>query len=276
MSVPSGSDAPVFIVGIMHRCGTNFLCDLLRLHSAFHLPLRVVEDNALKHAPLLVDYVDRTYASWGSGKLPLEESCKDTLLQDFGTGMVHFLKRGLPEGARLLTKTPGTANLAAFFRLFPEAKLILLARDGRDVVESASKSWGRRPHAFWMMKWARNARAIRQFVDGPGRGHEDTRWKLVKYEDLVTDTPRVLREILAFVHVDVNQFNWAAVEELPLRGSSVHRGQKNQVHWGVVQKPRDFQPIGRWTGWGAMRRWLFKQIAGRELIALGYARDSQW
>jgi hypothetical protein len=276
MSVPSGSDAPVFIIGIMHRSGTNFLCDVLRLHSSFRMPLRVVEDNALKYAPLLVDYADKTYASWGSGKVPLDEGCKDDLLADFGGGMVRFLRRGLDEGARLLTKTPGTANLVTFFRLFPEAKLLILTRDGRDVVESASRSWGSRPQAYWMMKWAANARQIRQFVEGPGRGHEHTRWRLIRYEDLVTDTATVVRDVLAFVGADPAQFDWDALERLPLRGSSVHRGEKSEVHWGLVEKPRDFQPIGRWSSWSASRRWLFKRLAGRELIDLGYVGSDQW
>jgi hypothetical protein len=56
----------------------------------------------------------------------------------------------------------------------------------------------------------------------------------------------------------------------------VHRGEKSEVHWGLVEKPRDFQPIGRWSSWSASRRWLFKRLAGRELIDLGYVGSDQW
>src|SRR5215471_14412350 len=102
--------APVFIIGIMNRCGTNYLCDILRLHPAFKPPRLVVEDYALKHSDLLIKYAEQTFRRWGNGKIPLDEQTKARLVGALGGGIVSFLGEQLDTQYRILTKTPSPDN----------------------------------------------------------------------------------------------------------------------------------------------------------------------
>ncbi len=260
----------------MNRCGTNYLSHVLRLHPAFKLPGRIVEDYALEHSDLLVRYVEKTSRSWGQS-IPVErDAFREHLLGRIGDGILTFLGDQIDDGRRVLAKTPRARHLENFFRLFPGAQLVILVRDGRDVVESAGRSWRYAPGAYWMEQWASGARAILRFVEDTGRHGRGQSWTLVKYEDLIREPERVVRELLAFLKVDETAFNWPGLQSIPLRGSSVHRGSRDRVHWDAVEKPRDFQPIGRWQHWHWAKRQVFKFLAGRELIRFGYVADSRW
>ena len=179
--------------------------------------------------------------------------------------------------ARWGDKTPFyTPDIDVLHRIFPDAKFLHLVRDGRDVVESAGRSWRHAPGVYWKEQWASGAGAILRFVEGTGRQGRGQSWTLVKYEDLIREPERVVSELLAFLGVDEAAFNWPGLESIPLRGSSVRRGSRDRVHWEAVEKPRDFQPIGRWQHWRWSKRRLFKLLAGRELIRFGYVADSRW
>ncbi|MBI2221518.1 MAG: sulfotransferase [Acidobacteria bacterium] len=268
--------SPVFIVGVMNRCGTNYLSHVLRLHPVFKLPGRIVEDYLLEHSDLLVRYVEKTGRSWGQSTSVERRVFREQLLSRIGDGILAFLGDQIDEGRRVLAKTPSARHLENFFRLFPHAQLVILVRDGRDVVESAGRSWRYAPGAYWMERWASGARAILRFMDETGGQDRGWSWTLVKYEDLIRDPERVVRELLAFLDVDESAFNWSGLQSIPLRGSSVHRGSRDRVHWDVVEKPDEFQPIGRWQHWHWAKRRIFKVVAGRELIRFGYVVNSRW
>ena len=65
------------------------------------------------------------------------------------------------------------------------------------------------------------------------------------------------------------------MRQIPVHGSSTTR-ERGRVTWNPVARQQGFNPIGRWQDWPAHRKWLFKRIAGRELIDLGYAQDMNW
>jgi len=56
---------PIFIIGIMERSGTNFLCDLLKLDpDCAHVHSPIAEDHLLKRADLLIKYADFLQGLW--------------------------------------------------------------------------------------------------------------------------------------------------------------------------------------------------------------------
>jgi len=79
-----------------------------------------------------------------------------------------------------------------------------------------------------------------------------------------------MEKLLQFLGEDPAQYPWPEFENMPVRGSSTHRGGQAELHWKPVEKTKEFNPIGRWRGWGRWRRWQFRRIAGRELLELGY------
>lgn len=263
--------APVFLVGVHRRCGSNFVCDALQLHKQFSIPEPLTEDYLLENAHLLHDYVERTVASRWRKRFNAEEDvvlCRKTLCRRLGAALTSTLAARIAPGSRLLTKTPDPDNVKLFPSLFPDAKLVLIVRDGRDVVESSFRSWPSQSYAHWMRMWAKGARTILDFVNGAGKQCKE-QWRLVRYEDLLHDR-EAFGSLLDFLGVSRETYPWDELESLPVRGSSTHRGNASELHWRPVEKTADFRPVGRWANWSLIRRLQFKAIAGAEQTALGY------
>jgi hypothetical protein len=261
----------VFIIGVHRRCGTNFLTEALKLLPHFQEPRPLAEDYLLEHAPLLRTYAERTAQKRYRKRFPTEvdfDACHRCLLRRLGDGLRLFLRDYIRPDARMVTHTPDPDYLEYFFDFFPDCRLVLLVRDGRDVVESAARSWPSEPYSYWMYAWALGARRMLHFIHGPGQAYQD-RWRLVRYEDLITNRA-AMENLLRFLDEDPAQYPWEQWENMPLRGSSTYRGGQTELHWKPVPKPKDFNPIGRWQQWPWWRRWQFRRIAGRELQELGY------
>lgn len=265
----------VFIIGVHRRCGSNFLTDALKLLDHLKEPRPLAEDYLLEYAPLLLEYVHRTSQKRYQKrfKVPAEfEACRQQMLRRLGDGLRAFLRDYIPPQARMVTHTPDPDYLSYFFDFFPDCQLVLLVRDGRDVVESAARSWPSEPYSYWMYAWALGARRILDFVHGVGQQHAD-HWLLVRYEDLLT-ARSTMERLLRFLGETPAEYPWEKFDTMPLRGSSTERGGQEQLHWKPVAKPKDFNPIGRWQSWSRWRRWQFQWIAGRELKELGYTTEN--
>jgi hypothetical protein len=269
-------EPPVFIVGIMERSGTNFLSDVLLIDPSFAMPSILNEDFVMEHAHLLLEYGDRTYGRWRQLKwIENPGERKNLLLRHLGQGIVALLRQEIAEDKRLLAKTPGAYNSDKFFHLFPDAKMVILIRDGRDAVESAVQTWPNKSYEFWTQQWARGARSILDLMEARGdlRGQS---WHLVKYEDLVAHPETTVTELLSFVGVDPSHFDWGRLQRLPIHGSSQYRDEKGTVTGRKIEKTADFKPVGRWNDWGWFRKRMFKKLAGTELVRLEYVQDNRW
>lgn len=270
------TESPVFILGLMQRCGSNFLSEMLMLHSGFQVPEVLSEDYVLEHSHLLLEYVDKTCKRWrGLPWIESPEMWRNKMLRQIGDGILALLTQQIPAGKRLLAKTPAAFNVDKCLQLFPEAKLLVLVRDGRDSVESAAKKWPAEPYELWMQQWAEASRAVLDFMQGAGAASRGKSWLLVKYEDLLEKPEPTVTDILRFLGLDPSTFDWDRLKRLPLFGSSQYPDQKGDTS-RVLEKPKDFNPIQRWRDWGWSRKRSFKKIAGNELISLGYAPDNQW
>jgi hypothetical protein len=193
-----------------------------------------------------------------------------------GDGLLTFLDaEALKDGekskgtTRLVTKTPDVTNLPLFFKLFPQAKLLIMVRDGRAVVESSVKSF-KRSYDEVMHEWADAAHTIQHLV----KTEPESRYLIVKYEDLQQNTEAEMQKILPFLNLDGTQYDFAAMHELPVFGSSqiVTEG-KEKVHW-AGNKFENFEPTKRWQHWDHTLHERFNWIAGKELQQFGYAAQS--
>ncbi len=190
------NNSPIFIQGIRQRSGTNFLWRLLLNHPHCH-PGSVGEDFLLKHAHFLSEYSQSLFNNWTDEWRARYKNGSDTVLAQLGESLIHLIKKPydlytsaesgqdlnpVAETAdylsrRLVTKTPNVDNLDLFFKLFPNAGLIVIVRDGRSVVASGMKSFG------WdfetaARQWASAARKIIQF-DEAERG-KDKRYRAIQ------------------------------------------------------------------------------------------------
>ena len=262
---------PIFILGITERSGTNFLFHLLALHPDCESGGIVAEDYLLTRADLLVGYADAVYDTFNRDwRVDEIIGPRGVLLRHLGDGLIRFLNLQLDGSSpkRLVTKTPSVRNLASFFTLFPRARLLIIVRDGRAVVESGHKSfdWN---YEWGMRLWRDAAREIIAFE----RTHRDVghQYMIVKYEDLCSATDETLRRVFTFLDLDAEAYDFESARRLPVFGSSeVRAGERESVHWRPVDRPDDFSPLARAGDWNRAMHERFNWIAGDQLTHFGY------
>ncbi len=256
----------IFIIGIEHRSGTNFLSDLLALHEDCCRPATIGEDFLLHSAQHLQHYAAGLHAAWNAewrSSAPQAE-----IGAALGRGLLTVLGDQADRPAmHLVTKTPRADRLALFPWLFPDQPLLILIRDGRSVIESAVKSFG------WSYRkaterWSRGARRILEFDRDHNRG--PCRYLVVRYEDLVTDLTAELHRILAFLRLEPAAYDFDAAAAMPVRGSSTLKSQGQSLHWKPVPKSSNFDPLRRASSWTHRQHRRFLQSAGMYQQLLGY------
>ena len=279
---------PIFIVGILPRSGTNFLYQLLSLHSDCQVGRVICEDFLLAHSDLIVRYAetvqkhwDRTWAVQDRVGEPVRALCRCV-----GKGLISFLQLQVYDEAqaqvsggsvvsgskRLITKTPSIKNLQHFSKIFPDAHLIIIIRDGRALVESGVKSfnWG---YDETTRAWADAARTIIQFDKDPSNG--ECKYLITRFEDLVHHTEGELRRIFSFLALDPSKYDFRAAANSPVIGScETRRNGERKIDWNPIERTQDFNPVERASKWGRRMHERFNWIAGDELEQLGYLKKS--
>jgi len=261
------AEQAIFIVGIEHRSGTNFLADLLALHADCCRPLAIGEDFLLHHAHHLRQYAAGLHSSWHPQWR--ESASQGDIGAALGRGLLSVLTEQADRpGRHLVTKTPRADRLALYPWLFPDHPLLVIVRDGRALAESAVKSFGW-TYSKAIERWARGARRILEFQRDSRRG--PCRHLVVRYEDLVTDLSAELHRILAFLRLDPGSYDFDAAQSMPVRGSSMLKSQGQDLHWKPVPKTSDFNPLNRAGGWSAGQHRRFLARAGMYQQLLGYS-----
>lgn len=267
---------------MMPRTGTNFLANAPCCHPLISGIEPIHEDFLLKHANMLDAYCQRTSKHWNpqwdkdGGFLST-----DTLLSHLSEGLTGFLRSpvqsrqstaGTPAPQVVVSKTPSVRNLRHFFRLFTDARVILLVRDGRSVVESGCRSFD---WDFDMAarNWRISATDILAFLrDHPEQEHRILR---VDYESLFANTSAAVERILEFFALNPCEADYAAISALHVSGSSESKQMANAVNWSPVEKRPDFNPLARHENWSHSKRRRFEWLAGIQLTALGYVGEVQ-
>ncbi len=260
---------PVFILGIHGRSGTNFLFQLMGLHPDVIPPRHKGEDFLVAYLHHLEAYeqslVHRWEERWGGSAVKATE-----LVRNLSDGLLRFLSPSDTHqslGKTLVTKTPSTENIALFPKFFPDAKLVVITRDGRDVVESGVRS-GFWPYEVGFQEWNQSARRLLAFKEAY-RDIPDQLY-IVKYEDLLSDLSQTLTGVLNYCGLSVEKFDWAAAASLPVFGSSTYRGDTKNLHWTPQAKSEKFKPTNRWEGWSYFLKSRYNWICGDSADKLGY------
>lgn len=271
------STKALFVLGILERCGTNYLWDLLRAHRDI-AAVQITEDYSVARSQHLMDYSKAVFESWSDVWGIDRNEEKDALLKSIGEGILHFLKSHTEKlnasgkekhSEFLLLKTPSVIGLNNFFAIFPNAYLIIIIRDGRDVIYSIMKSFGMSFEEA-LFRWKKGAKIIINYLSEIKKTKFKNQVRLVKYENLFLHTDEEVNRLLAFLELDTNRYDFKDAKTLPVRGSSTFRGNKDNVHWEPVVKNNSFKPIGRWRNWNKFKKQRFNWMAGRFMTQLGY------
>jgi Sulfotransferase family len=185
-------------------------------------------------------------------------------------------KQGKP---RWGDKTPGyVKKLRVIGRLFPEARLIHIIRDGRDVALSViAMNWGPSDVPRAAQLWDRRIREAR------GIGATLPHYKEVRYEDLVEDTEPVLRDICDYIELDFDpvmlDYHRGAARRLKEKERDLSKPGRVRIQpaaarmasHALATRPPQTDRLARWrTEMSPEDVAAYESIAGELLSELGY------
>jgi hypothetical protein len=290
----------VFLVGAP-RSGTTWLQHLLGAHPRIATP---------QETDLLDRYVASWLGSWrrqladstGQGRRPrgLPAILTEEQFLTAVRGVVEEVDGTVLErkpGARVvLDKNPYHAyHLEEGLTLLPNAAVVHLIRDGRDVACSLMRASGREWGRGWAPTHVDGAAALwREAVETARRARNQMEHYLeVRYEQLHSpDAVRVLTDLYRLCGEEpderlareaLERFDVERVRSLPSseRQSSIAWGGEALARLGSNPlEPEGFLAEGRTETWrerfSLYDRWLFDRVAGDLLVELGYERDPSW
>jgi hypothetical protein len=311
---PTPSMRHVFTIS-SPRSGTTWLVRALNAHPdlyatelrAFGEYADLVQDHGAPQPRLRITldkYVDALLKSHVWEQLgPSRSAIQDRLVEAFYTTIAHdaLEQTGKPVFVDKITPYLGTSDRVAttIARLFPDAPVIMLLRDGRDVAVSGVMHWltrrmsgtslsehqrqrqafflehaGAAPDRFFtdaeIEEWARQ---WREPIDAVTT-HLREKALVVRYEDMSRDLATELRRICERLGVDASpRAIEGCVAESTFEIMSGGRRRGEAVPWAHVRKG----VVGDWQSYfTAADAAAFDGVAGRTLIEQGYERDSAW
>jgi protein-tyrosine sulfotransferase len=262
----------IFIHGIMPRSGTVYAGELLRLHPDLNAyPNNIWEFPALT----LTEDILKLQAKFMEGyRINRDKFEKEDFLSLFGSALLSYLHDAVPSNQRVLVKMPSVQYLNYFFSMFPYENLLILLRDGRDLVHSTIRTWKQLNFVQVCLRWNRSAQMVktplRQFEERDQGGY----W-VAKYEDALREPAGFVREACRRFKLDENRYPFDRIGEIRVIGSSKLE-KAGEVSWQHLEKPKDFKPTEYWSRWSVARKLVFKAIAGGSLIDLDYSKDLKW
>lgn len=272
-----GNNTPFFIIG-SGRSGTTLLRLILSGHSRLHIPpetwfiLTLVRELPLT-AELTPAQVDRAVEiitqdyRWPDMEITAEDlhrwavALRRPKLVDV-INLVYDWHRARSGKPRFGDKTPTYFEIVPeLSALYPDAKFIHLVRDGRDVAISWIDLDYDRYYQCSKFEWALVMKARPKILNGPF-----ARQMLeVKYEDLVADLEKTMREICTFLDEEFEpaMLHWQSrIGLVPQRERHIH---------GRLSQPVSRDAIGIWRKrLTAAECFAMESCLHEDLCRLGY------
>jgi hypothetical protein len=261
---------PVIILpGVMRRSGTNYIGELIGRHpNIYSYPGQVWEVPLLTTSPHLIE-AQKTFIS--CYKRNRNKFRQTDFLSLFGSSFIAYLHSFVPEHQQMLIKVPNVDQIWNFTNLFPYEKLVILQRDGRDIVASTMKTWPHYDFNKACIRWQQNQELIQKLK----RKSDTSHIYFAKFEDAVFDPKTFVKDLFEKLGLDESSYPYDLIDQIPVKGSSEIRVD-GKVTWKGVKRPKSFNPTGRWHSWSERQKATFKKYSGETLIRSGYSNDMNW
>ena len=262
----------ILIHGVMPRCGSNYIAKLIADHPhVCPLPNGINEFPLLRHVDDLLRMQNRFFSTYPHNKTVMGQV---DFLPLLGSSLMRYFQEFVPTDKTALLKSPHVDNLEFFFSLFPAEYLVIVLRDGRDVVQSTIKTWPEKKSFSDLCKaWDFSAKKILSFEECSVISNNQ--YIAVKYEDVFNDPSNFINKVCEKFNLDESVYPFEKILETPVIGSSEVKVD-GKVSWKGIEKPKDFNPVGRWTSWSLKQRKCFEKYAGETLRKTGYCEDETW
>ncbi|MCB8978372.1 MAG: sulfotransferase [Ardenticatenaceae bacterium] len=268
----NGRGPAIFIQGIMPRSGTVYIGELLCRHpDLYAYPHHLWE---LPMLPLTADIRQLQQKFMLGYKMNEGKLQDDDFLPLIGAAMMAHLHAPAPQHQRVLAKMPSVQYLSQFFSMFPHENVLVLVRDGRDVVHSTLRTWTHLNFIQVSLLWNRSAKSVLYAMDHFEKNHCHGYW-MTKYEDALQDPVSFAQEACRRFGLDESRYPFEEIDKIRVIGSSKLE-EKGKVGWRHIKRPQNFRPVEYWSKWPLVKKSVFKVIAGQSLIDLGYCEDMKW
>ena len=283
-TAPPSSSVATFMFGF-ERSGTTLLSMIVGAHPEIAVPLtvtgmwfrfghRLAEYNDLKTQQdveiIVDDLLDEERIHLWDEPIERSEILDNLPTENFGAIVARFhevyaKKKGKKYWANLDIATLDA--LDTVHQWFPSARYIHIVRDARDVALShATMPYSSGNTLDCAERWDQRLRTNLKM----GAMLGDSRYFVVRYEDLITNTESTLQRICSFLGVTYD----AAMLEYPGMVESKVPKHRRWL-WPALDSPPDASKVGQWrTKMGAAKRFVVESHTGHLLTELGYP-DSQ-
>jgi hypothetical protein len=269
---------PVFITG-HGRSGTTWTFDLFALHpevcaifETWLLGGRPSVVGVFRQPQWMPDYYSERVRDIGLEHCAVQLLPYEEMARELGELVAGWMMRAVQPGQRYLVEK-GPLEIAAADAMFPEARVIHVLRDGRDVALSsanAARSWAPemdagRTIASFVGDWRAGVESIR----AAGAPLGEQRYLEIRFEDLRADAAAAARRLFAFAGIPCD-------DELAQRIAA----ETSLSRYDPAVRESGFRGQGLAGGW---RERLSRdearavdETAGDLLVDLGYERDRDW
>ena len=285
----------IILLGQRERSGTNFIGSTVMQHPDVVTvpPNKSLGEFNLFRKDDIVRVVFKKVAGASFGiKTMLEE--EQLFLQHYGSMWIDLLdqKFNFPPNKTIFIKSPLIYNVDLWKKAFPESKIAILYRDGRDNVISCVRTTNdiRKWYTFRTKikkkinflsgrSFISNSRAWSRTGEAVAAVNESEFLKKVKYEELV-NSKEGISELLKFYDLSFDDTTLENCMSAPVVGSSSFRGQKKEKNkkpnWTPDYDKSKYNFTNKWNKWGPVKKFVFKILAGKTLITLGYEDNGTW
>lgn len=277
----SQQDNGFFILGVQ-RSGTTLLRLLLDSHSSIAVPFEsyVLLEFASKISSdykdlqdisdrrrIITDLISSKGIKKWNPPIQLEDFDLETCLDYRSVVTKAFSVFARKSGKAIWgDKTPGThlKEAAKLYKLFPDSKYVHIIRDGRDVASSiARQPWGANTYLSALEYW----RDLIEISRGQLSCIPQNQLLEIKYEDLVQDPEKIIKDVLEFIGVDyepsmLSNYYMNLDKKLPLSSFSYHTNLSRSIDSHLAFKwLRTLDPVDQALSY---------EIAGNLFDELGY------
>lgn len=261
----------IIIHGVMPRSGTVYTGELLRLHpDIFAYPNELWEIPFLELTGEIKNIQQLFFDRFKFNRNRMGEL---DLLPLFGASIIAYLYSFVPANKTLLIKIPDVQFLQYFPTVFPHENLLLLMRDGRDLVSSTVRTWPSEKFSNVCTQWKNSAQHMIAFNRFHSLKRDDYHYG--KYEEIVDKPTEFVSNACKWFGLNADRYPFDQIEELAYRGSSTLQPE-GAVNWEPIKSSKATKTVGHWQQWSVRQTRQFKKIAGAALIEAGYCTDMDW